>query len=291
MTPDYFSRLIGRVMLRFASGAGNIVRYGVRRSHMALEAGGLPQPPRGWSLQAEAHRALLTRAVVPHSTGSSETPVTRTVAVAVSASNRRDIPRLRRERNVERSLRARGRRNVLPASDELSEIPTLFSFVITPASDTDGRSLGGCASCVGDGVCFDSLFFVKSPEIMLEPGVESARLLSDVYQGPSLNQRLFAESVVNACGVVAPTAPLRQREEFAGNPHFDPINLFTKYGHYPAHTIATPLYGAIVKASHAVGINDDFAVYVRQLEAALRHRAVQDWRQQILPLLERVPNP
>ena len=280
-----------------------------REAAPALEEGGLPQPPRGWRLTHDGHRALVITerpddamalwaleqqladrgAAAADAAAAPPLPTLplMSVAVVLTASNRRPLSKTKREPAAQRSLFARGRRHVRPAGVSLPDTVTQFTFTLEPLARPPGRVLVGTGSCVGDGVSIDGVALADSSDIVISPSPEAEQQHRRRYQGPALNQRVPAELALGQLSAVPPTAPLRQRHVFLGNPDFDPDTIFTKYCHYPAHTVSPRAYQAILRYVKSFGVDDNLATYLKELDLALRRRALSRWREDILPVLQR----
>ena len=262
-----------------------------------LEEGGLPNPPAGWRMSTDLNRALLVTSAVDEplaakllkkSDGVPQDikPPELSIAVTLTASNRKPLNPERREKPSERSLRRKGRRNVLPASPQPSQIPVLFEFAIEALQRDACDAIVGTGCCQGDTLAINSLFFAPTGDVMLDPSAQAAEELEGLYQGPALNQIPLAATLLGRGGQVSPTAPLRQRYINLGNPFFDPVSVHTKFGHLPAHTIAPELYGAIMGFMRHIGFDDELAAFLRQLESGLRTQAQRKWKREVLELVK-----
>ena len=266
-----------------------------------LEEGGLPQPPKGWRMTADLSRALLVttrpdegfaRLLLEQGGDATARKLPElSVAVTMTASNRRPANPQRREAAFDKSLRRRGRRHVHPAGPEASQIPTLFEYAIEPMDRPGEFAVVGTGSCRGDDLGINSLFFAKTGDVIIEPSLQAGEALQSLYQGPTLNQGHAVATVLGRTDQVSPTAPLRQRHNNRGNPFFDPVSVHTKFGHLPAHTVAPPLYDAIMGFMRVNGFDAELAAYLKQLDGALRTQAEATWRRSIVDLVVREPVP
>lgn len=118
------------------------------------------------------------------------------------------------------------------------------------------------------------------------------REASQLYQGPTLNQRFLAETLTSSHRQsINPLVPYRQCLSNFTDPFFNPrVCPHSFFSHHPVHTAPDRVTDAIARFAADVGVDDDlalfvhkYAVYVQSVEDSLWLRKVDEALGGLLP--------
>ena len=100
------------------------------------------------------------------------------------------------------------------------------------------------------------------------------------YQGPRMNQQLFAESLCRSNTLEHEKLyPHRQANRHFFNPERNRrLSMVDRFDHVPVHTIAPRLYSAVVSFLGSRGVNDGVAQYCHERAVQMQMEVVEEWR-------------